>query len=56
MMDSEDAIKRDFLNRSLSWDQAIHRLLDMGYMGEDADEMIDGWTADAESRPVQTGD
>lgn len=54
MMDSEDAIMLDFLTGPLTWDQAIHRLIGMGYLREDADEMINEWADAAEADAVQS--
>lgn len=42
-MDSEDAIMRDFLMGPLTLDQAIHRLVGLGYLREDADDLVNEW-------------
>lgn len=42
-MDSEGAIMRDFLGGPLLRDQAIHRLIGLGYLQEDAEDLVDEW-------------
>lgn len=49
IMDSEDAVWRDFVSGPLTWDQAINRLIGMGYLREDADDLVNEWAAAAEA-------
>lgn len=46
VMDSEDAIKREFQARDLDWISAIQRLQNLGYAQEDAEDMVAEWNTE----------
>ena len=53
-MHSVDAIMADFLTGPLTLDEAVNRLVGIGYLREDAEDQVIEWLHD--SKPVSNGE
>lgn len=49
-MDSEDAVMRDFLDGPLTRDGAVHRLVGLGLLRENAEGLVSEWLEPCDKR------